>query len=138
MKEAVLSSPIIWENVDYLECARYVALNLSLEKCRASNLRRVLPWRRGTRGTRPGMKGSGPLCKIRGDTEQCEFPQITLTEDEKKELVGTVVQIIVEALFNHHYYTFGNEMYHQKGGGPIGLRGTCAMCSGMCHYAAMG
>ena len=25
--EAILRSPIIWENVDYLECSRYVALN---------------------------------------------------------------------------------------------------------------
>ena len=38
-----------------------------------------------------------------------------------------MVQIMVEALFNHHFYTFGNEIYHQKGGGPIGLRGTCAV-----------
>ena len=64
---------------------------------------------------------------MRGDTEQWVFPQITLTEEEKKELVATVVQIVVEALFNHHFYTFGNEIYHQKGGGPIGLRGTCAV-----------
>ena len=41
--------------------------------------------------------------------------------------VATVVQIMVEALFNHHYYTFGNNIYHQKGGGPIGMRGTCAV-----------
>ena len=55
MKEAILSSPIVWDNVDYLECARYVALNWSSEKCRASRLRRILPWRRKTRGSRPGI-----------------------------------------------------------------------------------
>ena len=46
---------------------------------------------------------------------------------EKKELVATCVQIMTEALFKHHFYTFGNHIYHQREGGPIGLRGTCAV-----------
>ena len=29
--------------------------------------------------------------------------------------------------FSHHYYTFGGKIYHQEEGGPIGLRGTCAI-----------
>ena len=72
------------------------------------------------------MRGSGPWGQIRGETEQKVFPHIILT-DEKKELVVTEFQIMVEALFNHHYYTFGNNIYHQKGGGPNGLRGACAV-----------
>jgi len=27
----------------------------------------------------------------------------------------------------HHYYTFGGKTFHQTRGGPIGLRGTCAV-----------
>ena len=127
MKEAILRSPIKWDNMDYLECARYVALNWSHEKCRASRLRRILPWRRKSRGSRPGMKGDGPRGKYRGDTEQWIFPRVVLTDEEKKELVATVVQIMTEALFRNHFYTFGGKTYHQKGGGPIGLRGTCAV-----------
>ena len=127
MREAILMSPIVWESMDYLECSRYVALNWNHEKCRASSLRRILPWRRKIRGSRPGMKGCGPRGKLRGDTEQWVFPRVVLTETEKKDLVATVVQIMTEALFENHFYTFGNKTYHQKGGGPIGLRGTCAV-----------
>ena len=47
MREAIMNSPVKWEGVDYAECARYIALNWSEEKCRSSTLRRVLPVRRG-------------------------------------------------------------------------------------------
>ena len=30
-------------------------------------------------------------------------------------------------MFRHHQYTFGGKTHRQKEGGPIGLRGTCAI-----------
>ena len=33
----------------------------------------------------------------------------------------------VKTLFEKHYYTFWGRKFHQKKGGPIGLRGTCAI-----------
>ena len=73
------------------------------------------------------MKGSGPRGKERGDTEQWIFPRVVLEEWEIRELVGTVVEIMTRTLFAKHYYTFGGIKYHQLGGGPIGLRATCAV-----------
>lgn len=67
--------------VDYLEGVRYIALNLTNEKCVVSELRDYLPRRRVKRGPRPGMKGEGPRGKARGDQEQWIFPQITLTDE---------------------------------------------------------
>ena len=64
---------------------------------------------------------------VRGDTEQWIFPRVQLEEWEVRELVGTVVEILTTTLFQHHYYTFGGLKYHQMGGGPIGLRATCAV-----------
>ena len=32
-------------------------------------------------------------------------------------------------MFSHHYYSFGGKNYNQKGGGPTGLRGTCAIAT---------
>ena len=128
MKEAILESEIKWEDIDYMEAARYVALNWDEEKCRKSKLRKILPRRRGRKGTRPGIKGAGPRGRLRGDQEQWIFdPKAKLTDDIKKELLATVVEIVTEQLFKHHYYTFGGQIYHQQDGGPIGLRGTCAV-----------
>ena len=70
VKEAVLKSGIKWQEIDYLEGARYVALNWSEQQCRSSGLRRILPWRRGTRGSRPGLRGAGPYSSR---TYNCEF-----------------------------------------------------------------
>ena len=69
MYEAVKTSPLKWDNVDWLECCRYVALNWTRQQCRLRKLRRVLPTRRYTKGTKPGLRGSGPRGKERGDTE---------------------------------------------------------------------
>ena len=76
MYEAVLESDMSWDNVDLLECTRYVALNWSKERCLKSKIRRILPRRRGRTGTRPGLKGAGPRGKERGDTEQWVFPSV--------------------------------------------------------------
>ena len=41
--------------------------------------------------------------------------------------LGTVLAIATTALFSHHYYSFGGRSFKQRSGGPIGLRGTCAI-----------
>ena len=86
VREAVLKSNIKWEEIDYREGVRYLALNWDLEKCKSSNLRRVLPVRRGRRGTRPGLKGAGPRGKLKGDQEQWIFSDVVLEEWEKSRL----------------------------------------------------
>ena len=110
-----------------MECSRYVALNWNLEQCRNSKLRRILPRRRGKTGTRPGLKGVGPRGKERGDTEQWVFPHVKLEDWEKLELIAVVVELVTTALFNTHFFSFDGKLFHQKGGGPIGLHGTCAV-----------
>ena len=52
--KAIMKTNVKWANVDYLEAARYLALNWSAERCKTNTLRRILPVRRGTRGVRPG------------------------------------------------------------------------------------
>ena len=52
---------------------------------------------------------------------------MVLTKEDKREIIGTVLYIATKALFNNHYYAFDGKMFRQNGGGPIGLRGTCAL-----------
>ena len=127
VKEAILGSDMKWEQVDYLEGVRYLALNWDHATCMKSPLRRVLPTRRGRRGTRPGMRGPGPRGPTRGDQEQWEFPDVELEEWEKKLIVAEVVSLATKAMFGNHFYKYGGTTYHHRGGGPIGLRGTCAI-----------
>ena len=127
VKEAILMSSIKWSEVDYLEGVRYIALNLSAEECLTSGLRRVVPYRRKTPGSRPGIRGAGPRGKTRGNQEQWVFPEIVLSEEEKREIVAMVVSLATKAMFDLHHYQFGGTTFKQTDGGPIGLRGTCAI-----------
>ena len=70
VRQAVLTAGIKWREIDYMEAARYIALNLTAEEVATSGLRRVLPWRRKKGGKRPGPKGAGPKGATSGDTEQ--------------------------------------------------------------------
>ena len=114
IEEEVIRTDMEFDNIDYLEATRYLALNWSEEQCRTHPLRRVLPWRRGRRGTRPGMTGVGPRGGERGDQEQWEFPHITLEDWEKKQIVACVIRIATETMFKKHYYSFGGNTYHQE------------------------
>ena len=127
VKEAVLKSNISWEGINYMEAVRYIALNWTESQCRSSRLRRFLPWRRKNHGSRPGVRGAGPKARDVGDTEQWVFPRVTLTDMDKLEILGTVLAIATTSLFSHHFYSFGGAKFRQREGGPIGLRGTCAI-----------
>ena len=123
VKEAILDSSMEWKEVDYLEAVRYLALNWDQKTCNQSRLRRVLPVRKGKRGSRPGLKGAGPRGITHGDQEQCSFPEVTLEEWEKKLIIAEVVSLATKVMFSHHFYKFGGDTYHQTQGGPIGLWG---------------
>ena len=125
--EEIQRTQVKWTNVAWLEAARYLALNWNEKQCRESPLRRILPWRRKNRGTRPGITGTGPLGRERGDQEQWEFPTVTLTEEDKRGLLENVIKVATRTMFEKHFYSFGGKKFNQKGGGPIGLRGTCAV-----------
>ena len=62
-----------------------------------------------------------------GKVCQWTFPKVTLTDLEKRMILASVMRIAVITMFNTHIYSFDNAYYLQRCGGPIGLRGTCAV-----------
>ena len=122
VKDAVIASKIKWDEIDYLEGARYLALNWTAEECRTSKLRRVLPTRRKTCGTRPGLRGAGPRGKTRGTQEQWSFPNITLEDWEKTEIIAENISLATNAMFKYHFYSFDGKT---QGGPNRGKRHVC-------------
>ena len=55
------------------------------------------------------------------------FPDIELKDWERREILAEVIGLAVQAMFENHFYEFGGKKFHQAQGGPIGLRGTCAI-----------
>ena len=76
--EEVMRNSVSWENIDYMEGARLIALNRSAKWCRDHELQRVLTVRRCRTGSRPGVRGRGPMGEERGDTEQWRFASVKL------------------------------------------------------------
>ena len=124
---SIMNTEIRFDNVNFKEAVRYLALNWSKAECRTSPLRRVLPRRSSTQGTRPGMTGQGPLGPGEGRKEQWTFPRVCLTELEKRMIVASVMRVATLTMFNTHIYNFDNCYFLQQKGGPIGLRATCAV-----------
>ena len=125
--KAIMETEVKLENINYKEAVRYLALNWTEKECRMSEVRRALPWRLSKQGSRPGMTGAGPMGPDEGTVCQWTFPRITLSELEKKKILANVMRISVLTMFHSHIYTFDNNFYLQKQGGPIGLRATCAV-----------
>ena len=73
--QAVMESNMKWEGVNYKEAVRFLVLGRDEAWCRSSKLNRVLPWRRSTKGTRPGLTGAGLLGADEDDEKQWKFPK---------------------------------------------------------------
>ena len=86
---------------------------------RLSPLWRVLPRRTSRGGVRPGVTADPD------NEEHWYFPEVELTELEKRMIVATVVKIGVLVMMYTHIYTWDGETYLQRAGGPIGLRSCC-------------
>ena len=123
----IMVSTIQWTDLEYMEGSRMIAVNKSEEWIRKEGLSRIVPRRRKRQGTRPGPTGKDPRGRNIGSQEQWIFPDVILTEDDKRRILGAVVRITVELLFSTHLYTFGGEVFLQTKGGPIGLRATCGV-----------
>ena len=53
VSSAIMETDTKFMNIDYKEAARYIALNWTEQECRTSILRKVLPWRKCSQGSRP-------------------------------------------------------------------------------------
>ena len=50
-------------------------------------------------------------------------------ENEKRRIIATVVEILVNVVMSTHIYTFCGRFYLQRNSGPIGLRSTASLAS---------
>jgi hypothetical protein len=116
-----------FEGMNWKMIALYVWINRDLTG-NLKGLRRVLPWRRKTDGTEPGMKNVGVNSKKEETIDkQWVFPDTVPTEVVMRELIARMAEIGVRAICRNFVYTFGGKLYLQKSGGPIVARVTMAV-----------
>ena len=54
-------------------------------------------------------------------------PKGEIPKEDKVQLIGRMLEIGIRVMFRNLIYSFGGEQYLQEEGGPIGMRGTCAV-----------
>ena len=120
--KAVIDSDIEFDNIEYKKLGIYLAMNLTAEEAMIHPLARVLPTRRSSSGGRPWVTG------VRKDADKMwRSKEVEWTRLEKRVAVAEMVRIGVICMMNTHTFLWDGKWFLQKEGGPIGLRGTCAV-----------
>ena len=122
VREAALRSKVKVEGWNYKEAARYIVMGYDRFEIRQMGLDRIVPKRKYKNGTTPGITGPEVLGMHVEDEVKWIFPDREATEVEKKKMYAACLEIGVRAAFSLHLYQFGGRIYHQRDGGPIGMR----------------
>ena len=67
------------------------------------------------------------VAKGKEDNDQWWWPKGEIPKEDRVQLIGRMLEIGVRVMFRNLIYSFGGEQYLQEEGGPIGVRGTCAV-----------
>ena len=128
VRKVFIDSKLELEGVDYKSAAMYVRYGMEDHEIRALGLTRVVPRRRYTRGRAPGICSKQAMSgDADSDGDKWIFPDIELTDHEKRVLIGACLEIGVRTSFENSVYQFAGRYYLQSSGGGTGARVT--MCS---------
>ena len=119
MKEQVLKSKIVWEELDEKWLSLYIHLNRDL--CSDINkISHLLPRRRrGRRGPEAGMGSEECRQREIDETEDSnwEWPMRQIfTKEDKRLLMGAALEIAVVFFFQNFTCNFGGKIFVQKFG----------------------
>ena len=122
VKEMILKSPMVIENVDWAAVARYIAVHVPQEEIDAEGLGLVIPKRKKTRTRR--ITVNYLRNKKNDDTwTVARKPGVR----QKKKLLALAITVGVQTVMSGHTYRIGDTVYLQTEGGPIGLELTGAV-----------
>ena len=107
--------------VDYKWAGLYVALNSTQQEVNRDEMDSLVPVRRFNNGPRPGISNAS---KTSSNSWRWTRSPDTFSEEEKRKLLGKVVEIATVTTFTTHFYQWGGRLYRQTKGGPIGLAAT--------------
>ena len=107
---------------DNVELGLYLASTMKREEVEEMGLGEVVQQRLHTRSAAPGITSReimsrGPLCGTKWKP-----PQRDPTEQERRKMLGKMLEIAIIFCMEHHYYNLGGEVKRQLSGAGTGLR----------------
>ena len=121
-KHAILNSTVKFENFDFMMGLRYLKIvggDTLLNKAKLSRLAPRWLGKREDLTTVGGSKSQDP--RSWKDTNREIF------ELDKKRIVATVMEVMINTVMCTHVYSFAGKIFLQCNGGPIGLRSTATL-----------
>ena len=73
------------------------------------------------------VHGGEALGPTNNGDKQWTFPNVEISDKEKRMIVGEIIYLGLEILFTTHCYSFKGKLFKQEDGGPIGLSNTYAI-----------
>ena len=127
VRKEVTESRVKWEGVNWGEVGKYVTLNTNKGERRQMGVDELVPTRRFSKGPTPQITGEDAKSKhgTGGDAEaKWIFLKKPFSDREQAKLMGALIKVGTDALFNNHTYQCCENLYLQINGGPTGLRYT--------------
>ena len=125
VREEVERSPLEIEGFDYKYGLRYISMNRKYTG-NLGPISHLLPWKKKTPGVAAGMKSKFMNSKKDEEEKQWCYPKAVPNRRERKMIVARVAEIGTRAVFENFTYQFGEDIFQQMSGGPIGARVTMA------------
>ena len=122
VKEMIMDSKMIIENVDWREISKYIAVEISAEEIEAEGLTLVIPKRKG----RPGRKRTINFLQTKKNDNKWTVARKPGVR-QKQKMLALVISHGVKMVMSHHTYKVGDLCHLQAKGGAIGLELTGAV-----------
>ena len=111
---------VTFENVDYRQLGKYLAIHLSPEEIDRNNLKSVVP--KKVKNRKAGVAFLESDQDRQGEDKwdwrgKRKDPSIL----QKKKMIARSMEIAVTIIMENHLYQFDGKVFRQKDGGPIGL-----------------
>ena len=123
--EAALITPIEWEDFQWQEQAKYIAVCMDQDEYTECGVARLIPTRKSNNGVKPQINGEEMVTGVGRNKSSSWVPKDTVpTRNERRLLIATCLKIAVLAFLKLHVYQFMGKLFLQMDGGPIGERAT--------------
>ena len=117
VKDLVMETDVEFENVDYHEVAKYLAVMLTPAEIEDEKLTDVIPKR-----VKKARRKLTTNCLFSNKPEAEEWlPAARPDSSQKRIMLANTLSVGVEAVMMNHTYTLADEIYIQSEGCPIGL-----------------
>ena len=123
--KAVRESCVKFDSIDYSAALKYLTVVGGVSHLRENGLGRYVPkWT----GGRPDLLTVGGEA-FEDKDNKWRVPIVPMNSEVQKKVISLVVETAIIVCMGTHVYSFGDKIFLQRAGGPIGMRFTASLAN---------